>query len=295
MITPKIFKILKFQTSNNSFWSEENSLQTFDKFYNEKGVLVHDEGGENGNLFVVDSEHYQKGFCEFGDDCEALSNFLRTKALRAYRTEEAAAKDWAKTGYAMTREDNLERASIIVVANAVGDPYVKELYVLGKLVKGWKSKKANAKQEVDPLASKAILNETDLVDHKYYTWKKQTTKKYGHYNTPPMVKWGWVDNPETTKMVPEANNYWRIVGFVHTHPRGDEDFSVNSGGGRYGQGLTGDMSFAIDGYNVYLVPTTHEKLYYMYRINAEDFKGWWPSSQTKAKEYQKKVRDGIWF
>lgn len=291
----------KRQATNNFNWNEQETLRTYDKFFNEKGELVHDDG-EPGNLYVVDSEYYNKGVILYKQNCDELAAYLRLKCLRAYRTEEEAAKSWAPKGHKLTRQegDNMERAAVIVEASTTGHPNIKKIYVVGTTVKGEESDEPGVIQEVDPLESETIINDKELLDQKSCVEVPKFYPTYNIYNTPPyvhyFVKWGWMDEPGEMGVGKDCSKHWKIIAVIHTHPKGNERFSASQGDFLKGRQVGGDIGFAkYEKCDVYLVPTTHEKLSYMYRINTEDFQNKSFPSTYDYEDYGESKRDTIYF
>ena len=172
--------------ADNPIWFVDPSGLSPDRFFNERGELVHDDG-EGDDLYVVDSEDYEKGRCENENNCEGLSDYLRAKGVRAYSSEEEAAKSWARDGYDATKNDpfHLERASTILEAKTIGSLYESKIYVLGNTVIGDKSNTTGVRGEVNPLLSQAFLNGKSLLSYTYKGLEKRQKPKYDDHKFIP--------------------------------------------------------------------------------------------------------------
>lgn len=266
-----------------------------DKFYDVNGNLVHDDG-QGDDVYIVSQEGIDNLDCS--NDCLEQSEILKQHAIKTYKTEEAAAKAWAPEGYSATRVDNLERAAAIY-SGTMKDGTT--LFVLGNTVEGKKSSNGRVTDTVNPFASNVELDGRDLLEAKNYKFNYVRNYKYDEesFETPLAVKWGWMENPITFEgWVTIPKNVWSISGVTHTHPKnGRPVFSASpkeGGMDAYSQPIGGDIGMAIDGYNVYLVPTSSATLSKMYFISKKDLDGYWTDNTTKAekqvdKRYKKQI------
>lgn len=236
-----------------------------DKFYDEEGNMVFDDGKGNDN-YVVSKSNYNNNYKKIGDINER-SKKLKEVALRAYTSEEEAAKAWSGEGFSATRNDpnGFERVATILTSQMLDGT---NLFVLGNTVTGEKGSDPAVQGQADPGKSKATVGGVDLLAKYSKVFKGVNAQyKYSPFHMPLGVSLGLMDNPIVGwNPIMENHYYWRTSGFVHTHvPRSDNQFSLSSTIlGQY----QGDIGYAMSGQNVYLVPTSSSVLTKMYLLNS---------------------------
>ena len=270
-----------------------------DKFYNEKGDLVFDDGVGDDN-YIVSQSDYDNAVCDAGNDCSMLSKALKNKGLKAYSSSHDAVIAWSSSGYNFTKNDPLYNEAAAGIFNATMSDG-SSLYVLGSTVTGNMSKDLGHRREVNPFESKAIVGKYDLMKENRYKWVYSISREYGENDWKPLaIKMGWMENPITHEgFVLVSEQIWKNTGFAHTHPPGDDNFSAPSNPGETSirdalqNPIFGDIGFAIRGFDVYLVSTTYLRPVNIYYLSGEVMKNRFYPTVKKAIEGGRKERETI--
>ena len=217
--------------AGNPIWYSDFKGDTSKFFGNDAKLLYQNNKGKGTSMYVVANEQFTSFKSKY-KNTDKLTQELSKIGVKAYASEDEAAKAWAPDGAAATMSDpnKLERAASIFHFDALGDKSRSDLYILGNTVAGQKSTEPGISQEVDPLSSTLSLNGKDI-------------SKYTHLVTVPIF--GEIEVKS-----------WIVSGVIHTHPPGKNNFSISIGDllGR-GPAYGGDISFPMSGFTTYLVPT----------------------------------------
>ena len=238
------------------------------KFYgNDGSFLYQNNKGKGMDLYVVATEQFNSLSSKYKNKNTLTSELIKT-GIRAYDNQDDAAASWAPGGFAATKGDNMERGARIFRTKAFGDKSVSQLFTVGSTVKGQKSDQPGVSQEIDPSGSTATLNGKDLTSYKS---TRTVVTRRGNVIV-------------SQKEITYQN--WQVTAEVHTHPPGNDNFSISAGDIFRGQTFGGDYGRAVDGVSVYLVSTTWAGVSRMFRLDL---------TPEDGQNYFRSVREGETF
>lgn len=243
----------------NSPISSLDWLGMGDKFYGDDGKLLYESNGEGTNKYIITNDQLKELKEKYKNNNKLLKEELIKVAIKAYSSSDDAAKAWAQNAYTDTKNDpdHIERAAQIYYNQK------SNLYILGNTVIGRKAneqeRKKGVKQVADYKASTTSLNGKDINQYTFEVLTKVLKPGETYYTDIPGYgnpNEGSQEYKFTQKSVIEK--CWVVIGSIHTHPPGDDYFSVGDRTGMLENGpYGGDISSVVDGLQTYLVSTSY--------------------------------------
>lgn len=245
--------------------SDPRGDKTDDKFYDETGKLLHDDGAGDG-LYVVSNVYFQLASKTFNLSGDKLSNALRSSGKKAYSSEIEAVYDWSIANAKVTRDDpqHIERAVNIYRADTKLDKDLPYIYIYGTTSVGRPAQpRYGIKGSVD-------INASGL----------------------PNIGAGSLNL---------FKNFWTNTAAAHTHPPGADEFSGAMYDNIYDR-WDGDKGYVMTTKKpLYLATTTHEypdikkmdsEFYYLSQTIFSHRGHWRRNEKERAEELKEVAKKG---
>jgi hypothetical protein len=241
------------------------------KFFGTGGNLIYQNNkGEGTVLYTVTQEQFSSLNSKYKNG-DKLTGALIKVGIKTYATQDEAAAAWAPGGFAATKSDpsHFERAARIFHAKAFGDQKISDLYIVGSTVTGRKSNEPGVSQETDPTGSMVFLNGKALTSY-----------------TQPGVATTYRGNTVVNRRRVIVQS-WNCSAMAHTHEPGNDKYSISAGDVMMGGSYGGDFGLAADGISIYLVPTSADAAYRMFRLDLSpyDRKAYFRDGVREAQKY----------
>ncbi len=205
----------------------------YDRFYNEYGELLYDDGVGDDNYIVSQADFVVANLYEG----KKKSDYLRGNGMRAYLSMDEAAWAWSDANWMITKTDSKKRElGVAIYSNdlergkEIGMENLTKLYILGHTVQGGE-KQEDGSYPVDPRSSGLMETGYEvgatLANLKFETTYVKKRWKSDYPNSPLKSlrdKYGEWETIET-QPIDKNKNVWQIAAFNHTHPPGRDLFS----------------------------------------------------------------------